>query len=162
MKKVCSFIIFLIFVICLTGCEKSPFVTAVTKGLSFTAQIDCEDRLIICDVVIDKNGKGTYTALSPENFNYSFIFDGKKATVKYKELTHNIDSAPYNNVFYILNSVFEYIRENECEPSQKDKLYTFSGKTKYGSFKLITSQSGLPLNAEIGNIKVQFKDVSII
>lgn len=162
MKKVYSFIICIIFVICMTGCEKSPFVTAVTKGLSFTAQIDCEDRLIICDVVIDENGKGTYTALSPENFNFSYIFNQGDIEVKYKELTYSMNSALDDNIFYILNSVFEYIRENDCRPSQKDKLYTYAGKTKYGNFKLITSQSGLPLNAEIGDIKAQFKDVAII
>ena len=104
MKKVYSFIICIIFVICMTGCEKSPFVTAVTKGLSFTAQIDCEDRLIICDVVIDENGKGTYTALSPENFNFSYIFNQGDIEVKYKELTYSMNSALDDNIFYKLNS----------------------------------------------------------
>lgn len=152
----------MVFIICLAGCKKSPEPTAVTTGLSFTAEINYNDSEIICDIVLDNSEKGMYTVVSPKQVkDFSYVFDGEEVQVNYKGLTYHMNQTPYINLFYIINSAFETLRKNENSPILNDKLYIFSGETEYGKFKFTTTKNGLPINAEFEDMNVLFKNISI-
>lgn len=163
MKKIYYAIVTVLIILNLSGCKKSPDVTAVTSGLSFMAQINQDNSEIVCEVNIDKKGKGIFTVSAPEQISgFSYIFADGECEVKYKEITQSLNSMTESNIFYSINSVFEILRKNNIKSEYNDKLYVFSGKTEYGDFELITTQSGLPIKAEIEDIDVIFKNVAII
>ena len=162
MKRLCCVAVCLLFVV-LSGCEKNSGVSAVTSGISFTLETVFGGTEIICDAVIKEDGKREYIVVEPENIKgFTYESDGNETKIKFKELTYSVNSAPLSNVFCMIDSVFASVGEDKIEPVRKNKMYTFSGKNEYGKFKLVTGESGLPINAEIGDMKIFFKNIAFL
>ena len=166
MKKILCIIFCFVSGLNFTGCSKnSSGVTAVTTGLSFTSEISYQDIGIVCDGVIDEQGKAVFTVIKPEKINgLCYSFSGNSAEISLDGLTYPLSTLPYDNVFTVLNEFFCDLRKNGNDITLSEDNFSYSGECSLGGFVIYLGQSGLPISASVSkkDIEFTFKNATIL
>lgn len=166
MKKILCFILCLCFFIP-TGCnKKSSDVTAVTTGLSFTAEISYKNNTVSYSVTIFDNSDTEIKTLSDSLSGLCYTFSGETVTVSYNGLEYNIpiSSLPEGIITDFLYSVFCTVKENNSAVMSENDEYYISDRNEKYSFKIYLGETGLPLKIEDSEngITAIIKNASII
>lgn len=165
MKKLYCAVFCILLGLSLTGCKKSSDVTAVTTGLSFTAEISAQDKNLICDGAIDENGDIIFTVTSPEKIKgLCYSFSGDSAQISFNGLTYPLDTLPYENSFTALKEIFSIVRKDEKNITSSNNSFFYSGECSFGEFRLFLGESGLPISASFSEsgIEILFKNATIM
>ena len=152
-KLVCLFFIF-ITVISNAGCsKKSSDVTAVTAGLSFTAEISFGDVEIECLAETDKNGNAEFTILAPEEIKeLRFSFRGDDIYSTYKGLEHKFSTElPQTNAISSLYKILRNAAENKASVIKKDDNYILKGSADDCNYTMYLGATGLPIKISCDN-----------
>ncbi len=164
MKKLLFSVLAVIMIVSNTGCSnKSSVVTPVTTGLSFTSQISFNDTEIKCETVIEKDGKTTFTVITPDEIKgLTFAFGSGNATASYKGLEYKFSGelSEYNAV----NMVYKVL-ENADENSviMKDDAYIIRGSIDNIDYALQLGATGLPIKITAENgLEVVIKNATIM
>ncbi len=165
MKKIFTFCLAIIILFLTSGCKKSSDVTAVTTGLSFTAQINFRDQEIICDAIIDKNGETTLTVVSPEKIKgLQYKYSDSEGSMGYSGLEHKTSSDLQENVFCYIYKIFRSADKIKENVYIEKNIFFLKGENDIGSYKIHFGQSGLPIYVECKNISlyINIKNSKII
>ena len=164
MKKI--FILVLCFT-CFCGCKvKSPNVTAVTTGLSFSAEMLIDGVKYKYDTEILQDGSIKMAATEPENIK-DLIISISQGKIKacYKGLEYNTDigELPNGVVIDFLYCVFTDINSNNKKVSVKEDEFYIKGNTEKYDYTVAFGQSGLPLKIiDKSGIDIIIKNACII
>lgn len=162
MKK--TIYILICFAIFLTGCnQKSSEVTAVTTGLSFTAEITEKNSTYKCTAVIKPNGDTTFKILKPEKIKgLTFNFSKNSYSMEFLDLKSNRPSQFDNTSLNLIYKAFLTANNKNEVTFEKDK-FILNGNTENHNFIFTLGESGLPLSLEFPNndLKIIFKNCSI-
>ncbi len=168
MKKVfIPFFCLLAFCIGCSGFIKSSDVTAITSGLSFTAEISHSDNTYIYDVTINKNGS---TEMKPKNADSTigtdYLFDGNTVTYKYDNLEYSskISAIPKSSYADFIYTVLKETAKQKSKVKSKNNQYYLEGKTDKYDFLIYFGGSGLPLKIidKNKNLSVILKNVVLL
>ena len=164
MKKIA--LLMLTFIFLLSGCSNAKTVTPITKGIEFTLNIDSGGAIYNVSSTIDNGGCLDATVNSPEAIKGMKITSNSFETLsEYKNLkyTYNEDEFSGNNIVVMVYNILSSL-ENKQFPSKDGENCLITGKYSDENFDFIFSPSGLPieLNIESKDLKVLFKDVTII
>lgn len=151
----------------LCACAKDTAqVAVVTKGISYTAHIFYYGEEYECTVNVDSNGKETYLVTKPKNLkDFTIIFEGDNVTAEYKNLRFapELSNMQQGSVLKELHGVKKYIENNEYTVYKSRDTFYVNGKADTMDFKLIVSESGLPISVEFDSeFNVIFSSVSYI
>ena len=152
MKRLLCYLTLITALVLNTGCEKSSAVTAVTTGLSFSAEITCEDYSAFIDAAINKNGNAEFTVTAPE----------KASGLKFKYTSHCVLS--YDGLEYpikgefpefgFINTVYEIFESAEKSKHKVTKTsqgFILKGKTDKTDYEMLLGESGLPIKITTDN-----------
>lgn len=161
MKKLLFVLPIIIFTLC-SCTKKSPDVTAVATGLSFTAEIKQGKKDYVYDVVIDKNG--AMTLKSQDDKKLSFYFCGNTLNKRYDdiEFSSTVSSVAKNDTCDLLFDVFSDVKTNRSIYTKNNRYYQ-KGETQKYSYTLHITKSGIPLKLEESRfgITVLFKKANL-
>ena len=165
MKKIVVFSLLLVFVL-FCGCNKiSSDVTAVTTGLSFTAEIEYVGFLSEYEVNITKDGSFDMTAIQPQSIKGMNIkLSDSKIKVDYNGLAYNttLYELPQGIIVDFLYNAFSDIRLQEREVAKQNDEFFISGSTEKYNYKMILGASGLPIELiDKSGIKVAIKNATV-
>lgn len=166
MKKI--FLCLTLSLLFLFGCScKSREVTLTVRGISFSAEISYYNESYICNVNIDRNGKMTLTADSPEDLKgLTLTYTGNEVTAEYMGLTYTprSGSMPLGNVAESIYGIIGDIeKEVETAPATNGNC-TVENNYNGKSYTFVFSPAGLPLSLEIpdSSFKILFNNVTVI
>ena len=149
MKK--FFFILLCLFVTLTGCsgyKKSSAVTAVTTGLSFTAEISYEESSYCYFVEVGKDGKIRMQSRSEQSDTQTdYMFYNSTVTYIYNELEYSTDisAIPQSSVIDLIPAVLTEAGKAGNNVNYKKEQFFLTGKTPKYNFTLFFGQSGLPI-----------------
>lgn len=134
----------------LTGCSgnrKSSAVTAVTTGLSFTAEISISNTSFSYFVEIDKNGSVSMKSIPENEVGIDYLFENGKIIYKYNELEYiaDISSLPESNLADFIPTVFSRLKDISYNVAYKNNQYYITDKTGKYEFTVYLGQTGLPI-----------------
>lgn len=148
MKKLLSITISLFFIFSLCNCNKeSSDVTAVTTGLSFTAELSYKNQTFKYDYKIFKDGSAeallhldkTETKIFFSENSIKYDFNNLEYTQSLNNLNENL----------IIDFIFSVMKD-----ASNKKVYTqneylcLEGKTDKYDYKMYLSEMGIPLKIE--------------
>ncbi|MBE6808408.1 MAG: hypothetical protein J6J30_01415 [Clostridia bacterium] len=134
----------------LTGCSgnrKSSAVTAVTTGLSFTAEISISNTTFSYFVEIAKSGSVSMKSATDNETCVDYLFENGKIIYKYNELEYiaDISSLPESNFADFIPSVFGRLKHISDNVTYKNNQYCITDKTGKYEFTVYLGQTGLPI-----------------
>lgn len=148
MKKIFCLILCLCFII-LSGCnKKSSGVTAVTTGLSFTADVSFFDIKTTYNIKISENGEMEAESVSGNTSGMKLKCLDEIIEVSFKGLSYstNISALPDGVISEFIYSAFK--NADTTTVFSKDKQYYINGENEKYSYKIYLGQTGLPLKIE--------------
>lgn len=166
MKKIFYSLLCILILVTNIGCnKKSSEVTAVTTGLSFTANITCGDIRLVCNSVIN-NEKSEFIVLSPENIkDLQYVFEGNSASINYKGIEYKINGElPENNAIAVLNNILVDADKIKDEVTKTEETYLISSDIGGKDYTIYLGQSGLPLKiiCKDENFEVVIKNATLL
>ena len=166
MKKIfCVFLALILFLIS-SGCEnKAEQISAVTKGLSFNAEVTYNGSIFLYFVDIDQNLTTQIEALeNGEKSGFKTVFSDEGIVFKYNDLEYKTSSAslPDGIITDFIYSVFKNAEEATAIASDSGNA-SITDKTDKYSFVLTVGATGLPIKIEEKNfgISVIIKNAAI-
>lgn len=167
MKK--FFYLFLTFIMIFsnTGCtNKSSEVTAVTTGLSFTAEIEYGGINITADTVINSDGVAEFKITFPEEIaDLCYIFDQSSVKLTYRGLEYPLNAdLPETNALGLLYGFFQTADTMKDRVVLKDDSFILECTSNGSSCRLLLGQSGLPIElvSKDTGLSVTIKNAAII
>ncbi len=151
MKKLFIPFFCIIFILC--SCQKIPSVTAVTKGISFNAQLDYNGTKNNYFVVIEKNGK-TVVNCTDNNITYTFIGDFVEAEFDGISTKYEISALNEGTITDFFYAVFSESEKIQNDVRKKGDALCIQGKTNKYLFALYLAGTGLPLKIEEKNFGI--------
>ena len=148
MKKIYYFLFVLVIIISNTGCtNKSPKVTLITKGLSFTMETENGEEKIICNAKITKDGNGSFAIVEPSEIKgLTFNFKDGTTILSYKELSHNLSGEPNEtNIVSVVYNIFTDINNKKSAIKKNDNNIICNGKINGCNYTVWFGATGLPL-----------------
>lgn len=160
MKRTVFILLSITLILC--GCKKSPNVTLVTKGLTFTADVNCADKEYEYSVNLISSSHIIFETVKPERIK-GMVIDVKDEVVEvsYGELKYKTtvsDFSENSSVVFIRNAILE---SENCKIELKEDNYSF--KSNENEFDFYLSEMGIPLKIESQKkgITVIVKDAKI-
>jgi len=157
--------LFLFLSLSLSSCNnKSPGVTAIASGLSFSAQINDNGLCYTLYVEIDEKNNTENEIISDSSLKgMKIIFNESDTVINYKELEIAPEWLPQNMHLDFIHSVFYDIKQKQQNPELKNGEYVIEGKTEKYDYRLLLGGSGLPIKIEdkSNSISVVIKDAKI-
>lgn len=157
MKKAFCFIICLSLFVC-SGCnKKSSGVTAVTTGLSFTADISFYGLTTSYNVIISKDSVLEAEIISGSNKGLRCKISGNNVDIIFNGLNYstNISSLPEGIITDFLYTAFK--NANTRTVFTDDNQYYIVGDTEKYKYKIFLGLTGLPIKIEESQ-----KDINVI
>lgn len=147
MKKIFYSLFCILIIVTNIGCtKKSSEVTAVTTGLSFTANITYDDIKLVCDGIIN-NGKSQFLISSPDNIkDLKYLFEDGSASINYKGLEYKVNGElPENNAISFLNNILADANKIKDSVTKTEEAFLISSDIGGKDYTIYLGQSGLPL-----------------
>jgi len=164
-KSFCFFIALILVTLC--GCSNGgTAVTAISKGISFNAEIKCENENYEFKVKIPENSNMILETVSPKKIAGSvFKISNSGATFVCGEIEHktSLESLPKSSPVGFIYSVFSDIASRPVEAEFENDEYFITGETANYDYKLILGNTGLPIKIydNKNNITAIIKEASI-
>lgn len=165
LKKFFSLFFCVLIAVSAAGCtKKSSDVTAVTTGLSFTAEISCHNTELICDAVISTSGDAQFTIVSPEEIkDMKFSFSEGGTVISF----HGIEYKTEGDLTQtdILSAIYNILKTADKNTViLEDDTFKISGTAACGDYTVELGESGLPLKiiCDDRRLEVTIKNASII
>ncbi len=163
MKKIYLSVIFLLFILCFSGCKSldKGFYPVITD-ISFEAQINTNGESYSYNTVSDKNGNISFKALSPDDIkDFGYYIGKEKCEISFGEVSSVIEreeTGPLGAIY----EIFQFAKNNSNNAKADNDMYIISGEIDAGKFKMIFAESGIPISAEISNgTVIYFKNVKL-
>ena len=166
MKKIFSLLFFCILItVNAVGCtKKSSDVTAVTTGLSFTAEISCHNTEFTCDAVISPSGDAQFTIVSPvEIRDMKFSFSGGGTVITFQGIEYKTEGdLTETDILSALYDIHKTADKNDV--ISQDDTFKINGTAACGDYTAELGESGLPLKiiCDDKKLEVTIKNPSII
>ncbi len=148
MKKLFCLINILGFLF-LCGCNNNiADATAITEGISFTAEIEIADENYIFDVRIPQKSKMILKATAPKIINETvFEISGTQMKISCGELSYtaSLSDLPENSPIRFISYVFSDASLKKNEVNFKENTYFICGKNEIYDYKLYLGTTGLPI-----------------
>lgn len=166
MKRFLYLFLAVIMMVSNIGCKKSSDVTAVTKGLSFTAEITLGQLNISSDAVIKSDGTAEFKIISPEEIkDLCYICNGDSVTLKFNGLEYTIEgNPPEANAIVTVYKVFCLADSFKDSVTSKDGIFTLDFTLNGQNFTMLLGSSGLPIKilSKNADFEVIIKNATII
>lgn len=167
MKKIfCVFSALILFLIP-SGCgNKTEEISAVTKGISFNAEVTYNGNTFLYFVDIDQDFTTEIEYLeNGKKSGFKTVFSDEKIVFKYKDLEYKTSSAslPDGIIADLIYSVFKNAQETTAIAADSGNASITDQTDKY-SFVLTVGATGLPIKIEEKNfgINVIIKNATIV
>lgn len=167
MKKILTVLLVITIVFAITGCNgKKTDIVPVTKGISFTAQIDYYNECYECLVTVNDKNDMIIELTSPDTVKgMTFNFKDNDVTVKYNDLQYkySLDSMPEGVVCSYIYQIFNNTMEDNVDVMSDKDCYYIQGETKNCKYKMILGETGLPIEIKENEsgMNVTLKNVSV-
>lgn len=148
-------------IIFLSGCSKTQ-IAPVSKGISFNAFITYYNEQYICPTEIQADGTITVSVKEPEILKeLKIIYKDGGVAAEFGSLQYipSAQNTYFTGVADYMAGVFMDISDKKIGKS-KDK-YLISGEINGNNYRIYFSPGGLPLNMEINNTNIEFRDIKI-
>lgn len=161
MKKIICALICVIF-LCACSSGKTP-IKAVNRNISYRAHIFYYGSEYDCDVIIDKDGRASYTLKNGTLDGFTASYFNGSVTLSYMEKEcPQPYTYPAGGMLSALYEMNEYLNSS-YEIKEIDEQYLIQGYTSIGEFVISLSGAGLPLSAQLDSdaFYVEFYDVTL-
>ncbi len=164
MKKIYLSVVFIIIIFSLSGCKtaESGFIP-VTSDISFDAQINNGTESYSYTASADEKGNIFFKAILPDEIkDFCCFIANEKCEISFGGVTSAIER-DNTGALGAVYDIFEFARKNSNNAKADNDMYTLSGKLDSGKFKVIFTQSGIPISAELSNgTEIYFKNIKLL
>ena len=166
MKKILYLSLCVLMIVLNIGCtKKSSDVTAVTTGLSFTAEIICGDIELVCNAKL-KDGKSEFIIISPEEIkDLCYIFEDENITMSYKGLEYKVNcDLPETSALSLFCKILKNADKSKDKVTKKDDDFILSSSFDGNDYTIYLGESGLPIKVECKDktLKAIIKNATIL
>lgn len=166
MKKFFSLVSVLGVIVTLCSCGRSPHITPVTTGISFTAELTYSGESYTVFATVNGNGDTDVAFNSPKALNgltLHFTEDGATANYKELEYKYDISSVPEGAVCTCLYKILRDVAKRGNVTAENDCYFAENniGKIKY---RMDFGATGLPISVTEGKngFSASFKNVTVL
>lgn len=146
-KRLCFILVLVLAFLC--GCNNNQSnISAITKNLKFTAEINYNNEAFKFDFEIHDDGKTIMKAISPERIkNTVFELYDNNILIKSNKLEYKstLENLPVVSPISFIYNVFKCVGKNNIKAIEENNQYFISGITETYQYKLFIGSSGLPI-----------------